>query len=182
MPRYYQMGRRVMADGTIIYQRSHELFELKTGAPLEPGFQPPFVVELDSESPHGRMPTFYESPALIARKNFHDDLVGAGVTNLETVPVVIRNPVDGSENRDYLLLNIVGRVPCANMRQSKHRSLGPGMNVVDEPVLADGLPSHLELFLAEEDTDVIVVSERVYQRVKAKRYDDVWFEELSLAV
>jgi Immunity protein family (Imm11) len=178
MARYYQMGRRVTADGTIVYQRSHELFDLKTGGPLEPGFAAPFVVELDSELPHGRMPTFYESPALIARKAFYEDLVSVGVDNLETVPVVIRNPVDGSENHDYLLLNIVGRLRCADMRQSKHRSLGPGMRVVDKLVLAKGLPSDLDLFVADEDTDVIVVSERIYRRVKEQGYDDVWFEEL----
>ncbi len=179
MARYYQMGRRVTPDGTIVYQRSHELFELKTGAPLEPGFEGPLRVELDRELPHGRMPTFYESPALIARKAFCEDLAAAGVSNLETVPAVIVNPEDGSENHDYLLLNIVGRVRCADMRRSRHRSIGPGMQVVDELVLAAGVPAGLDLFVADEDTDVMVVSERVHQRIAAKGYDDVWFEELS---
>ncbi len=178
MAQYYQMGRRVTEDGTLVYQRSHELFDLKTGAPLEPGFDPPFLVELDSELPNGRMPTFYESPALIARRSFYEDLVAAGISNLESVPVVIRNPADGSENHDYLLLNIIGRVRCADMRRSKHRSLGPGMTVVDKLVLANGVPGDLDLFVADEDTDVMVVSERVYQRLRAKGYDDVWFEEL----
>ncbi|MDE2051575.1 MAG: hypothetical protein KGL45_12545 [Gammaproteobacteria bacterium] len=179
MARYYQMGRRVTSDGTIVYKRSHRLFRLKTGAPLEAGFEPPLRLELDRELPHGRMPTFYESPALIARKAFHEDLLAAGVSNLQTVPVVIVNPEDGSQNHDYLLLNIVGRVRCADMRRSKHRSIGPGMNVVDKLVLAGGVPAGLDLFVADEDTDVMVVSERVQQRITAKGYDDVWFEELS---
>lgn len=178
MAKYYQMGRRVTTDGTLVYQRSHELFELKTGAPLEPGFAAPFIVELDSELRNGRMPTFYESPALIARKYFYEDLVGTGVSNIETVPVVIRNLADGGENHDYLLLNIVGRVRCADMLRSEHNSLGSGMDVIYKLVLANGVPADLDFFVADEDTDVMVVSERIYQRIKAKSYDDVWFKEL----
>src|SRR6185437_15526443 len=79
MAKYYQMGRRVTSDGTLIYQRSHLLFRLKTGAPLESGFEAPFRVELDRELPNGRMPTFYDSPALLARKVFYEDLGAAGV-------------------------------------------------------------------------------------------------------
>lgn len=178
MAKYYQMGRRVTSDGTVVYKRSHKLFPLKTGAPLEPDFEPPFRVELDPDLPNGRLPTFYESPALIARKAFYEDLLAAGVSNLETVPVVIANPVDGSQNHDYLLLNIVGRVQCADMRRSKHRSIGPEMTIIDELVLAKNVPVGLDLFVADEDTDVMVVSERVYQRITAKGYDDIWFEEL----
>jgi len=173
------MNRLVTSDGTIVYQRSHLLFNLKAGAPLEPEFEAPFLVELDRELPNGHMPTFYESPALIARKNFYGDLVAAGVSNLEIVPVVIVNPVDGTQNHDYLLLNIVGRVQCAEMNHSKHRSIGPQMTVIDKLVLTNDLHTDLNLFVADEDTDVMIVSECVYQRIMAKGYDDIRFDELT---
>lgn len=100
----------------------------------------PVVVTLDEEQPDGRMPTYYESPAFIGTKAFHHDLLLAGVSNIETVPVVIRNVATGAENHDYVLMNIVGRVSFADMALSKHRSLGPGMTILDDPVLKPARP------------------------------------------
>jgi hypothetical protein len=36
----------------------------------------------------------------------------------------------------------------------------------------------MDLFLVHEDTNCILVSERVFQHLKSKGYDDVFFEEV----
>lgn len=176
---FFQMAALNTADSTGLYLISHRRAILKAGQPLEAGFEPPVIVKLDEEQPDGRMPTFYESPAFIGTKAFHHDLLLAGVSNIETAPVVIRNVATGAENHDYVLMNIVGRVACADMALSQHRSLGPGMTILDEPVLKPGLFVGLNLFVADEDTDVMIISEQVHRHLVARGYKDIVFRELS---
>lgn len=177
MIKYYRMSRDVPSDGAIIYQRSHRLFRLKTGEPVEPDFAPPFIADLDPEFPDGRLPTFFESPALIGKKAFYKDLVAAGVANIETVATIIRHPINGREIHDYLLLNVVGKV-SADMQNSKYRSIGPEMNVIDQLAFKPESVGGMDFFVVDEDTDFMIVSERVYE-VISKTYDDVLFTELA---
>jgi hypothetical protein len=179
--KYYQMGKKTGPDGTIIFQQSHEFFRLKTGHKLKPDFKGPFIVELDDEHPDGRLPTFYESPAFIGTKEFYNALINVGVSNIETVEVIIKDTVRSIECHDYLLLNIVGRVACADMMRSEHRSLGPDMTIIDQLVLKPVNLSGLDLFVADEDTDIMIVSERVCRHLISCGYVDIWFEELSRA-
>lgn len=176
--KYFQMAAIHRAEGTVILLKTHHRAILKSGQPLEPGFESPVVVKLDDEHAGGRLPTFYESPAFIGTHEFHQALVGAGASNIEPVPVVIQNRVAGTECLDYVLMNIVGRVACADMARSQHRSLGPGMTVIDELVLKPGGFGGLHLFVADEDTDVMVVSEQVHRHLSDRGYPDVMFRAL----
>jgi hypothetical protein len=168
------------ADSTGLYLISHRRAILKSGQRLDPDFQKPMTVKLDEDQPDGRMPTFYESPAFIGTQAFLRDLLQAGVDNIETVPVVIRNVATGAENRDYVLMNIVGRVACADMGRSTHRSLGPGMTIMDELVLKPGSFSGLHLFVADEDTDVMIISEQVHRQLLGRGCADIVFRELAV--
>lgn len=176
--KYYQMAAIHRADGTVITLKTHRRAILKSGEPLEAGFDSPVVVKLDDEHAGGRLPTFYESPAFIGTHDFHRALMEAGASNIETVPVVIQNRVTGTECLDYVLMNIVGRVACADMARSQHRSLGPGMTVIDDLVLKAGGFGGLHLFVADEDTDVMVISEQVHRHLSARGYPDVVFRAL----
>jgi hypothetical protein len=175
---YFQMAAIHRADGTLIYLRTHRRAILKSGHRLDSGFEQPVVVKLDDEHANGRLPTFYESPAFIGRMDFHKELLACGVSNIEVVPVIIKNDVAGTECHDYVLMNIVGRVSCADMGRSRYRSLGPGMMIIDDLVLKDGESWGLDLFIADEDTDMMIVSERVKNHISKLDYPDILFRAL----
>jgi len=115
------MAEKALADGTLIYQRSHRYFELKTGHLLmdysknnngEP-FTGTFMCELDDEHPDGKLSTFFMSPAIVGTKQFYNDLTEIGIDNIEVHPALIRDEVNNRNIEDYLLLNILGRISCA---------------------------------------------------------------------
>lgn len=165
-----------------IFQGSHDMLMLKTGQRLERGVKGPFKVFLDPEMQMNVvLPTFFESPAWIATKAFYQDLRAIGIDNVDTLPVELRIGPRKRINRDYLLLNIIGCVPCADMRRSTMRSLGEGMNVITRLVVHASRVGKLELFVAAEDTDCMIVSERVASHLQACGYEDVRFDALRLS-
>jgi hypothetical protein len=145
--------------GTILFQRNNDFVRMKTGRPLSAQFKSPFLAELDDKPPHGTMATFYESPAFITTRAFYKDLMAAGVSNVEMFPVVIKDPARKIAVKNYVLLNIVGRMGTFALKRVDFK----------------GLP----LFVADEDTDIMIVSERVQRQLARKNYADVVFEELT---
>jgi hypothetical protein len=178
--RYFQMTALNTSDCTGVYLISHRRAILKSGQSLGAEFKQPMLLKLDEELPNGRMPTFYESPAFIGTKVFHRDLEQAGVSNIETFPVVISNTATGSENHDYVLMNILGRVSSFDMHQSQYRKLGPEMTIMDAPVLKPGFIATLNLFVADEDTDIMIISEQVHRHLIERDYKDIIFREFSI--
>lgn len=174
-------GRRALPEPAGLFQDSHHLFLLKTGHRLESGFEPPFKVVLDPDIPNPQLPTFFESPAWIGTQAFYRDLLAAGIDNIEAVPVEMRDDARQRIIHDYLLLNIVGCVACADMEKSTVNSLGEGIDVIVRLVVDASRLGAFDLFVAAEDTDCMIVSERVARHLQACGYDDILFEELEQA-
>ena len=174
-------SRRALPEPAGLFQDSHHLFLLKTGHRLEPGFEPPFKVVLDPDIPNPQLPTFFESPAWIGTQAFYRDLLAVGIDNIEAVPVEMRDDARQRIFHDYLLLNIVGCVPCADMEKSAVSALGEGINVITRLVVDATRLGAFDLCVAAEDTDCMIVSERVARHLQACGYDDILLEELEQA-
>ena len=182
MSRYHQLGRKVRDDATLLYQRSHLLSLLETGEPLPDDFEPPFVCEIDEETVGGELATLYTSPAVIATRAFLQDLEDLGLgDSLDVHDARLEDRVNGVTHDGYVLLNILGRFPCAVMDRSDHRHLGPGMDLIDAPVLDPARIPDRELFLLDEDTSCIIISDRVRDHLAARGDPDLWFGEVRLA-
>ncbi|MFT7150918.1 MAG: hypothetical protein ACI82Q_002793 [Nonlabens sp.] len=179
MSKYYLMAQKIPNNGTVIRKMSHSRTRLKTGGFLPSGFQPPLCCQLLGKFSGGTMSTFYQSPAVIGTKRFYQDLLDCGVDNMEVQPVVITDTVKNITFDNYLLLNIIGKVACADLEKSEYTEIGEGMNTVDKLVI-DGVKTNgLLLFLLAEDTDCIVIHEQVYNHLQSKGYTDIYFEELE---
>lgn len=199
--KYYQMSNKILLetwDGREpagLFQRSHDFMETKTGSLFvdytnnengEP-FKGALICDLDDEDQTGILPTIFTSPALIATKQFYQDLLSIGVDNIEVHPVVINDHVNNKVIHDYVVLNVLGRVSCAVMDESDYEQLNDvaspdqpneSMNFINDLVIDSKRVGDLDLFLVHEDTDCILVSERVFQHLKNKGYDDIFFEEV----
>lgn len=173
------MARKVDANGTLLFKRSHRRVQTKTGHMFPAGFEGPMIVELDDENVNGTMPTFYGGPAVIARVEFYNDLKEIGIDNIEVHSVEIRDEVNHKTIDGYLLLNIIGKVASADMEQSDYETLGDDINIINKLVIDPAKTNGLDLFLEAEDTDCIIISERVYKHLMSKGYTDIYFEELE---
>jgi hypothetical protein len=159
---YFQMSRKFISVRTQpagLYQSSHSMTLFKTGQKMDDNFSPPFKLILDPEIRNPLFPTFFESPALIGTKSFYQDLRTLGLSNIEAFPAEIYIERDHTINYDYLLLNIVGSIPYADMKKSKTRSLG-----------------QYEICVITEDTNCMLVSERVANHLKLCDYKDILFK------
>lgn len=198
--KFYEMSDKVplaSLDGTEragLFKRSHRFMQTKTGSVFvdythsdegEP-FSGVMVCELDDEDATGVLPTFFMSPALIATRQFYQDLLSIGIDNIEAHPVVIKDEPNNRTIDDYLVLNIIGRISCAVMAQSDCESINESadvedpcesMTMINDLVIDASKVGCHDLFLVHEDTSLILVSERVYKHLQP-RYPDVWFEEV----
>jgi len=177
--KYYQMARRLDENSTLLDQVSHQLVEFSSGHNLPKNFDAPLIVSLDEEFIDGEMATFYMDPAVIGTKRFYGELKTLGIDNIEVKPVVIQDNANNREIHDYVLLNILGRISCADMGRSEISEIGNGMNIIDKLVIDASKTHGMQLFLVHEDTDCIVISERVFNALNAKGYSDIYFEELE---
>ncbi len=166
-------------NSTLLDQVSHDMVPFSTGHFFPKDFQDPFIVELDPDFIKGEMATLYLDPAVIATKEFYQDLTRLGIDNIEARQVVIQDNINNKRYDNYLLLNIIGRVSCANMEQSDYRTLGDGMNIINNLVIDSRKTHGLDFFLVHEDTDCIVISERIYTYLNSKNYGDLYFQELQ---
>ncbi len=199
--KYYRMKYKMDwtnwqgGESMVLFRRSHDFVETKTGGFLvdysnsengEP-VKGPFICDLDDEDQTNQFPTFFTSPALIATKQFYKDLTEAGVGNLEVFPVRIRDRVNNREITDYVLINIIGLVSCAVLQESGVERLNEeadvndysgSMCVIDKLVIDTSKTHGMDVFLLSEDTDNIIVSDKIVKKLASNNYKDVEFEEL----
>jgi hypothetical protein len=200
--KYYQMSDKILLetwDGrepAVLFQRSHDFMQTKTGSLFvdyttnengEP-FKGALICDLDDEDQTGVLPTIFMSPALIGTQDFYQELRAIGVENIEVHPVIIRDHVNNKVIDNYVVLNVLGCVSCAVMDESDCEQLNDdaspdqpneSMNFINDLVIDSHKVGELDLFLVHEDTDCILVSKRVYQHLKSKGYNDIFFLEVK---
>ncbi|MCK6598509.1 MAG: hypothetical protein L6Q37_09120 [Bdellovibrionaceae bacterium] len=181
---YFQMSRKFISIRTQpagLYQASHFMTSLKTGLKMEESFSSPFKFLLDPEIRNPLFPTFFESPAWIGTKSFYQEFLNLGINNIEAFPAEIHNDHGQPVNYDYLLLNIVGMVPCADMKKSKFRTLGKDMNLIYDLVVNRESLGAYDICVVAEDTNCMLVSERVVSHLQSHGYKDIFFKEVKLS-
>lgn len=172
--------------------KSHDMVQTKTGhflvdyeLDMDAGapFVGPLLCEADREDPSDFWPAIFLSPALIAHKSFVATLQAAGVQNIELHTVNIADPTTNSTNRDYLLVNVIGRVACAHMGHSEYNQLGQDeedMQLMTHLVIDDSKTGDLDMFLLDEDTDCILMSEQLVEHFDNQVYAGVYFEPVDV--
>jgi len=67
------------------------------------------------------------------------------------------------------------------MKKSKYGTIGEDGHIINKLVVNLEKACDFDLFLVDEDTDCIVISERVYKYLNSKGYTDIYFEALEHA-
>ena len=174
------MTRMIAEDGAMIDLKSHWDLSFISGRRFPKDIGGPVLFDLDLDIEGRRMPTFFTTPALVAKKSFYSDLVDAGVDNIDVYPCVITLPETGEKNSEYQVLNIVGLCSCANMDASEYSTLGPSIHIIDELVIdRQRLPDAL-MFRLAEDSGKIIISDPLYRFLSRRSYGDIFFEKIRV--
>lgn len=143
------------------------------GRPFDPAeLTLPWKFSLEQKRPDPlHMSEFYPYPMLMSNR-LVDALKSVGVDNLQLFDAEIHDVKSGGVNRDYQVVNVLGRVSAADLGASKSRpvaNLRFFETLVIDPARA---PEHLMFRLAESLTDIII-TERVAKRIEEGRFADV---------
>lgn len=173
------LKRLFRGDGALVDLQSHWDTKFFSGHRLANPLGVPVELDIDLDSDGRRMPTFFTTPAFIARRAFFEWLRAAGVDNIEACPAIIRNRESGESFEDYLVLNILGRVSCADLGANPGVELGPGIRVLDEPVIVRSAMRDFLMFLLAEDPLQIILADSLAEQLRASGIDDIYLEPLD---
>lgn len=169
----FVLRHRLLEDSALLTQESHWDTNFLSGWKLEGEFTPPLKLAVDLDLEGRTLPTLFTSPALVVRRWFAELLQEAGARELEVYAAEIHNEETGEVSHDYVVANIYRRVAAADLEASPGFELGPGIRVVDEPVLRKGAAEQIPIFRLVEDPLQIIVSDQVAARIRAAGLSDV---------
>jgi len=115
----------------------------------------------------GTLCDYYSGECLMSRA-LVDALREAGVDNIEVFPAVLVDSSTAEEREDYCVVNVVGKVAAADMKQSDGISLGDKQVFTKLTVDAKKAKDLLMFRLAESLVDIIV-HEKVAKAIAARQ-------------
>lgn len=177
----YVLSPQISDDTALFDLASHWDVGFIGGRPLPEGFTPPVKFNLDVDLSGRMLPTFFTTPAFAARKSFAELLKKCGIDNIEVCPAVIHNPESGETIDDYVVINIVGLVACADLQANPGADLGPDLRMIDSPVLRKSALGNALMFRLAEDSLQIVIADSVAERIRAAGIEDAHLEKLEIS-
>jgi len=153
------------------------------GAHFDAPIPTPLEIALD---PHNRnlsdqgpeMPAYFKGRIPILRDDLVEVMRGAGVDNLDVYPVRLLDPDSGRTYDNYKAVNIIGLIAAADMGQSQAtvHTGGPVIDVdFDRLVVDETRTGGALIFRLAESTNVILVHERLRDRILAAGFTELEF-------
>jgi hypothetical protein len=110
-----------------------------------------------------------------------ETLRSAGVDNLQTFPAEIRHKITNEEVPGYFAVNIIGRVSCANLGQSKAEPLIGDEKYIEKLVIDPAKARGALMFRLHESSMIVLVHEQVAQAIKEGGFLGLTLEPIAEA-
>jgi hypothetical protein len=114
---------------------------------------------------------------LLFSSRLRQALASVALDNIQYFPVIVRNPLDGTETDDYHIANIVGRVSCVDRENSvlEMDDEDEVVEFVDVLAIDEAKTNGFDLFRLHEEPAMIIASDRVKEACEAHRITGVQF-------
>ena len=138
---------------------------LLTGSPVTyPALEP--LVFKTTATKDNVMIDFKDCSFPLMSRRFITLLQEAGVDNLQILPAVIESETDGTVWDQYVAVNVLGAIACADLAKSTYSELMPGSYMFDElAIKADKAKGSL-LFRLQEDKATMIIHKSVGKYLK----------------
>jgi hypothetical protein len=143
------------------------------------GAELPFRYSIEAKDGAPVLYDFYPSKNLM-RQRLVEALQSAGVNNLQILPAAITNSHTGAIIDDYVVVNVIGMVSCANIDESSTSPLADVYyfhNLVIDPARTRDM---LMFRLAESPMEIII-HETVAQQIEAGGFTGLILQPLTEA-
>jgi len=166
-----------------------ELRELEPGSPistLAPGAfnrgqriptAVPRPIHWNLSPGKGELPVYFDSPALVVRKDFAEALSRCGVDNIDYYEVVLHDVASGQEWSDYLIANVIGDVDAIDMKRSEIAEGSPPTTAVlfENIVVDDSKARGFKLFRPRHKHSALLVSDELRRCLAAGQFANLEF-------
>jgi len=141
-------------------------------------YTPGLTDEVEFVNFEDRLLDFYQLVPLMS-KRLIDAFREAGVDNIQSFPVKIEN-IETKEvlNKEYLLVNVVGLISCANLEGTEYVNLGDAYDFIDLKIHKDKA-KQLPLFRLAESPYEIIVNGRIANIINSEKYKGISAELVS---
>ena len=182
---YYRLDRDAVSGNVYIERAFTQWASFITGQPLTDGLPLPVPFRLDVDLDEDgrpmapRLDAYFPEESLM-HKSLVEVIRGAGVDNIQTFPAVLTDSRSGQRTSDYLVINVVGLVSCANLERSEAEPLAD-VYYFHELVIDPGRVGALLMFRLAESQMETIVHERVAEAIRHGQFTGVVLEPLSEA-
>jgi hypothetical protein len=138
-----------------------------------------YTMSVDAEE-EPRFYGWYPGSSLM-QERLVETLRSAGVDNLQTFPAEIRHEDTNEVVQGYVAVNIIGRVSCANLSQSKAEPLIGESKYIEKLVIDPAKARGALMFRLHESSMIVLVHEQVVQVIKAGGFLGLTLEPIAEA-
>lgn len=110
-----------------------------------------------------------------------EDIKQAGADNLQILPAMVKDVETGMLLGDYLVVNVIGMVSCADMEKSEYDPLGEA-SYYHELVIQESKIHDLLVFRLAEYPPDIIIHETIANALMDKQHNGLVLEPLKSAV
>ena len=122
----------------------------------------PLILEWDADTQSGYRLPYYSAGTVLMRESLVQALTRAGVSNLETFPVVIRSPNGAPECRDYLAVNILGVVDAIDRDESEILGDDPDLMMIESLAIDREKAGERRMFRLKDAANIVVITKAVF--------------------
>jgi len=143
--------------------------------------QKPLTVEFWQNGGNGQLELLLDSIPIFSKKLI-ESLGKSGVDNLQTFPINITARDGEVINEEYLAVNILGCIQCADMELSEYTDrAGEGLLAVNfrKLVIDDKKARGQLMFRLAESASSIIIHESIKQALEESGYQYIQFRSLS---
>lgn len=170
---------QLQLTGSLRQESGPAAFRLARGEPYDASAQE-LPARFSYASAGGKPLAAYYSGKCLMLRALVEALQGAGVDNLQIFPAVLTEKSTEAVREDYCVVNVLGKVAAADMKQSQAISLGEG-HVFTQLTVDSGKARGLLMFRLAESLVDVIVHQRVAQAVTAGQFRGVLLTPVTAA-
>ncbi|MCB9061642.1 MAG: hypothetical protein H6622_08980 [Halobacteriovoraceae bacterium] len=195
---YYRVISPDKGENIMMKRSSHRRIHTTSGQYIDPKeLQLPFEIEMHVGEDYGydqydpffegeipvltleeRLNDYYHLPSIMTLELFKA-LKSAGANNLQAFPTKIINAKnDEILEKDYLFINIVGVLSCADLSASKKAAIGDSFYIHDL-IIDKSKQINLPIFRLKESHFEIIVNETVSQAIREGNFSGIDIEKIN---
>jgi hypothetical protein len=129
-----------------------------------------FTTNAGAEDP---VPDYWDSGVPVMSERFVKLIEESGVTNIQKFPAIVKSKVDESVWDNYVAINILGVIKCADFSRSQYTEIFPGHYRFSKLAIDSEAPKGELMFRLYENPGTIIIGKKVGKHIMLNDPDEI---------